>query len=74
MQQDLDITSLKAETKTNGLKTKPDLECKPLKVLFVYTNIDGFHFDNYHFGLATLVSVTKNLGHDVKLNLLSKKE
>ena len=32
------------------------------------------HYDNYHFGLATLVSVTKNLGHDVQLSLLSNRE
>ena len=48
MLQDLDITSLKVESKTNTLKIKADLEREPLKVLFVYTNIDGFHFDNYH--------------------------
>ena len=74
MQQELDITSLKDESKINRFKTKPDIECEPLKVLFVYTNIDGFHFDNYHFGLATLVSVTKNLGHNTKVELLGKKE
>ena len=74
MLQDLDITNLKADSKTNGLKIKPDLEREPLKVLFVYTNIDGFHYDNYHFGMATLVSVTKDLGHDCKVEILTKRE
>ena len=45
-----------------------------MKVLFIYTNIDGFHYDNYHFGLATLVSVTKNLGHDTEVFILTKRE
>jgi radical SAM superfamily enzyme YgiQ (UPF0313 family) len=74
MQQELDIKSLKGEPKTNTFKTKPDLEHGLLKVLFVYTNIDGFHFDNYHFGLATLVSVTKNLGHNTKVEILTKRK
>ena len=74
MLQDLDITNLKGDSKTNGLKIKPDLEREPLKVLFVYTNIDGFHYDNYHFGMATLVSVTKDLGHNCKVEILTKRE
>jgi len=74
MQQELDIKSLNGEPKTNALKIKSDLERDPLNVLFVYTNIDGFHLDNYHFGLATLVSITKNLGHNCKVELLGKKE
>ncbi len=41
-----------------------------LKVLFVYSNIDGFHIDNYHFGLATLVGVTKSLGYSCKVEVL----
>ena len=74
MQQVLDITSFKDESKTNTLKIKPDVELEPLKVLLVYTNIDGFHFDNYHFGMATLVSVVKNLGHNCKVEILTKRE
>ena len=45
-----------------------------MKVLYVYTNIDGFHYDNYHFGLATLVSVTKNLGYNTDVFILTKRE
>jgi anaerobic magnesium-protoporphyrin IX monomethyl ester cyclase len=74
LDQDFDILSLAKNTKTNKLKINPNLKFKQLKVLYIFTNIDGYHYDNYHFGLATLVSVTKNLGHDVKLNLLSKRE
>ncbi|SVC73425.1 uncharacterized protein METZ01_LOCUS326279, partial [marine metagenome] len=64
----------KDESKTKRLRTKPDVGLEPLKVLLVYTNIDGFHFDNYHFGLATLVSVTKNLGHNTKVEILTKRK
>ena len=73
MLQELDIKVLKGQPKTNRLKTKPGIERELPKVLFVYTNIDGFHFDNYHFGLATLVSVTKNLGHNCKVEILTER-
>ena len=39
LQQELEITRFKVEFKTNRLKTKPDLEREPLKVLFVCTNM-----------------------------------
>jgi radical SAM superfamily enzyme YgiQ (UPF0313 family) len=74
LDQAIDISSFDKINKTNKTKIEPNLKCQPLKVLYIFTNIDGMHYDNYHFGLATLVSVTKNLGHDVKLNLLSKRE
>jgi len=74
MQQELDIKSFKSESKTNKPNNQPELQHKSLKVLFVYTNIDGFHFDNYHFGLATLVSVSKNLGHSTKVEILTKRK
>ena len=45
MLQELDIPNLEVESETN-FKINPDIERKSLKVLFVYTNIDGFHFDN----------------------------
>ena len=38
-----------------------------MKVLFVYTNINGFHADSYGFGLAHIMSVTKQAGHEIKL-------
>ena len=36
------------------------------KVLFVYTNVNGFHEDVYAFGLANIMSVTIEAGHDVR--------
>ena len=44
-----------------------------MKVLFVYPNINGFHNDNYHFGLASLVSVTRKEKHNVKVVIISKR-
>lgn len=40
-----------------------------MKVFFVYTNINGFHFDTYHFGLASIVSMARKGGHDVKMSI-----
>lgn len=36
------------------------------RVLFVYTNINGFHEDTYAFGLANIISVTAQSGHEVR--------
>jgi len=36
-----------------------------MKVLFVYTNVNGFHEDTYPFGLSSIMSVTKSQGHQV---------
>jgi radical SAM superfamily enzyme YgiQ (UPF0313 family) len=44
-----------------------------MNVLFVYPNINGFHYDNYHFGLASLVSVTRKEKHNVKVIIISNK-
>lgn len=44
-----------------------------MKVLFVYPNINGFHYDNYHFGLASLVSVTRKEKHNVKVVIISER-
>ena len=43
-----------------------------MNVLFVYPNINGFHYDNYHFGLASLVSVTRKEKHNVKVVIVSE--
>ena len=43
-----------------------------MNVLFVYSNINGFHYDNYHFGLASLVSVTRQAKHNVKVVIITK--
>lgn len=44
-----------------------------MNVLFVYSNINGFHYDNYHFGLASIVSVVREAKHNVKVVIVSKK-
>ncbi len=41
-----------------------------MNVLFVYTNINGYHKDCYSFGLATLVSVLKKAGHNVRVAIV----
>ena len=44
-----------------------------MNVLFVYPNINGFHYDNYHFGLASIVSVAREAKHNVKVTIISDK-
>lgn len=38
-----------------------------MKVLFVYTNINGFHSDCYSFGLASIVSMARLGGHEARV-------
>ena len=38
---------------------KNNIGSNSIKVLFIYTNINGLHDDSYAFGLASIVSVTK---------------
>ncbi|MFH1846310.1 MAG: radical SAM protein [Candidatus Omnitrophota bacterium] len=46
-----------------------------MRVLFIYTNINGFHDDCYSFGLASIVSVTRINGYEPKVIIVrSKKE
>jgi len=44
-----------------------------MNVLFVYTNINGFHDDNYHFGLASVVSVTRQANNNVMVVVITRK-
>ena len=45
-----------------------------MKILFCYTNINGFHSDSYSFGLAYIMSVAREAGHEIKLvSILDKK-
>lgn len=44
-----------------------------MNVLFVYPNINGYHYDNYHFGLASLVSVTRKEKHNIKVVIISER-
>ena len=41
-----------------------------MKILFVYTNINGFHYDNYHFGVGSLAQTAVDNGHDVNVKIL----
>lgn len=45
-----------------------------MKVLFVYTNITGFHRDNYSFGLASILSSTRAAGHETAIEIVKTKE
>lgn len=45
-----------------------------MNILFVYTNINGFHDDCYSFGLATIVSVTRAKGHRSRVVIVKKEE
>ena len=45
-----------------------------MKILFVYTNINGFHYDNYHFGVGSLVQTTVDKGHEVNVKILLTKD
>ncbi len=44
-----------------------------MKVLFLYTNINGFHADGFGDGIAQIMSVTKNAGHDIRNKQIFKK-
>lgn len=44
-----------------------------MKVLFVYTNINGFHENCYSPGLAYIVSSTRNSGHNAKVIIVRSK-
>ena len=44
-----------------------------MNVLFVYTNINGYHYDNYHFGLASVVSVIRQEKHKVMVVIITRK-
>ncbi len=45
-----------------------------MRVLFIYTNINGFHEDTFPFGLAYIISVTKRSGHEADVVLVKTKE
>ena len=45
-----------------------------MKILFAYTNINGFHYDNYHFGVGSLVQTAVKNGHEVSVKVLLTKD
>ena len=53
---------------------KNNIGSNSIKVLFIYTNINGYHDDCYSFGLASIVSVTKLAGHDIRVIIVNTKE
>ena len=44
-----------------------------MKVLFIYTNINGYHADAYADGLAVMMSVTRKAGHDIRYERILEK-
>ena len=45
-----------------------------MKILFAYTNINGFHYGNYHFGVSSLVQIAVKNGHDISVKVLLTKD
>ena len=45
-----------------------------MKVFFVYTNINGFHYGNYHFGVGSLVQIAVKNEHDISAKVLLTKD
>ena len=45
-----------------------------MKILFAYTNINGFHYGNYHFGVGSLVQIAVKNGHDISIKVLLTKD
>ena len=45
-----------------------------MKILFAYTNVNGFHYNNYHFGVGSLVQTAVKNGHDVSVKVLLTKD
>lgn len=44
-----------------------------MKVLLIYTNINGFHEDCYSLGLASIVSVARRSGHETSVLIVRTK-
>jgi len=46
-----------------------------MKVLFIYTNINGLHADGYGDGVSIIMAVTKKAGHNIRqAQIFTKKE
>ena len=46
-----------------------------MKILFAYTNINGFHADSFGDGIAQIMAVTKKAGHDIRqIQIFEKSE
>ena len=44
-----------------------------MKILFAYTNVNGFHYNNYHFGVGSLAQTAVKNGHEVSVKVLLTK-
>ena len=44
-----------------------------MRILFVYTNVNGFHTDVYSIGLASLMSSVRKAGHEIRLVIVREK-
>ena len=44
-----------------------------MKILFAYTNINGFHADSFGDGIAMIMAVTKRAGHNIRQIQIFKK-
>ena len=45
-----------------------------MKILFAYTNVNGFHYNNYHFGVGSLVQTAVKNGNEVSVKVLLTKD
>ena len=45
-----------------------------MRVLFVYTNVNGLHADSFADGIAIMMAVTKKAGHDIRHSQIFTKE
>ena len=45
-----------------------------MKILFAYTNVNGFHYNNYHFGVGSLAQTAVKNGHEVSVKVLLTKD
>ena len=45
-----------------------------MKILFAYTNVIGFHYNNYHFGVGSLVETAAKNEHEVCVKVLLTKD
>ena len=45
-----------------------------MKILFAYTNVNGLHYNNYYFGVGSLVQTAVKNGYDVSVKVLLTKD
>lgn len=44
-----------------------------MRFLYIYTKINGSHVDTFAFGLASVMSYAKNLGHEIRFGMVKTK-